>query len=160
MESTPSKRKFLTETEAVRRAENWCARQERSHHQVRRKLFDWGQGEDASERIIAGLIGNGFLNEQRFAQAYAGGKFRMKKWGRRRIEARLRHEGLSPRCIATGLREIDDQSYRATLDKLLRQKLAALTGLDPFVRKHRAARFAIGKGYEPELVWQLLGGED
>ena len=138
----------------------WCARQERSHQQVRRKLFDWGQGQDASERIVSELITAGFLNEQRFAQAYAGGKFRMKKWGRHRIESRLRQEGVGPRCIATGLREIDQTDYRKTLERLLEQKLAAGRALDPFVRKHRAARFAIGKGYEPELVWQILGGSD
>jgi len=155
--SDPSKRKFLSEEEARRRMESWCAYQERSHLQVRRKLFQLGQGEDAADRILTRLITDGFLNEERFARAYAGGKFRMKKWGKGRIESQLRMQGVSPRCIATGIREIDPKDYRKTLTALLKKKMSSVKNPDIRIQKHQAARFAIGKGYEPELVWQILG---
>lgn len=156
--ATPDfKRKFFSEDEARRRMESWCAYQERSHLQVRRKLFQLGQNEDAADRILTRLITDGFLNEERFARAYAGGKFRMKKWGKGRIESQLRLQGVSPRCIATGIKEIDGQDYRKTLVSLLKKKMATVKSSDNRVRKHQAARFAIGKGYEPELVWQILG---
>jgi len=160
-ESAP-RRKFLSEDEARKRLESWCAYQERSHLQVRRKLQQFGQGEPATERIVTHLITSGFLNEERFARAYAGGKFRMKKWGRSRIEAELKRQGLSPRCISSGLKEIDDAGYRATLIKLLKGRLVKYASDTRFVRTNKAARFAIGKGYEPELVWDVLRsmGED
>ena len=153
-----SRRKFLSEDEARRRLESWCAYQERSHQQVRRKLQQYGQGEPATERTVTHLITSGFLNEERFARAYAGGKFRMKKWGRSRIEAELKRHGLSRRCITSGLKEIDDDGYRKTLIKLLKARLVKHASETPFVRNNKAARFVIGKGYEAELVWDVLRG--
>jgi len=137
--------------------ESWCAYQERSHLQVRRKLIQFGIDGNEAEELIASLITDGFLNEHRFAKAYAGGKFRMKKWGKARIERELRQQGVGQRCIADGLKEIDAADYRKTLRILLDKKLSQLKGDSEAVRKNKVARFAIGKGYESDLVWRMLG---
>jgi regulatory protein len=72
--------------------------------------------------MISELISSRFLNEERFAKAYAGGKFRMKKWGKAKIQYQLKSEGLSKRCIALGLKEIDSDEYEKTLLTLLNKK--------------------------------------
>ena len=153
------KKKRLTPEQAKINIENYCAYQERSHRQVRNKLFTYGLYSSEVESIISDLISSGFLNEERFAKAYAGGKFRMKSWGRAKIEYQLKGEGLSKRCIALGLKEIESADYEKTLVSLLKKKMSALKDENIFVRRQKAARFAMGKGYESELIWKILDRE-
>ncbi len=153
------KKKRLTPAQAKINIENYCAYQERSHRQVRNKLFTYGLYSSEVESIISDLISSGFLNEERFAKAYAGGKFRMKSWGRAKIEYQLKGEGLSKRCIALGLKEIESADYEKTLVSLLKKKMSALKDENIFVRRQKAARFAMGKGYESELIWKILDRE-
>jgi regulatory protein len=108
------------------------------------------------EELLSRLITDGFLNEERFAKAFAGGKFRMKKWGRHKITRELEAHHITPKCIEKGLKEIDDADYRKTLRGLLERKLTQTEEANLFKKKDKVARFAIGKGYEPELVWQFL----
>lgn len=150
------KRKRLTPAQAKVSIENYCAYQERSHKQVRNKLFKYGLYSSEVEAMISELISSRFLNEERFAKAYAGGKFRMKKWGKAKIQYQLKSEGLSKRCIALGLKEIDSDEYEKTLLTLLNKKINSLKDESIFVRRQKAARFALGKGYESDLIWKIL----
>ncbi|MFZ9980729.1 MAG: regulatory protein RecX [Cyclobacteriaceae bacterium] len=156
MRSGEKPKKRLTPAEARTRIQRYCAYQERSHRQVRSRLFDYGLHSDDVESAISELITEGYLNEERFAKAFAGGKFRMKKWGKNKIEHQLKSQGLNKRCIATGLKEIDQEEYTKSMTVLLKKKLSAIKEANPLIKKHKAGRFMIGKGYEPELVWQQL----
>ncbi len=106
--------------------------------------------------MVSRLITERFLNEERFAKAFAGGKFRIKKWGRNKIVHELEAHRVTAKCIEKGLKEIDEADYRKTLRELLKKKLAVGGDESLFKRNNKAARFAIAKGYEPELVWQFL----
>ncbi len=103
--------------------------------------------------LLAHLITEGFLNEERYAKAFAGGKFRMMKWGRLKIQHELKLAGLTPRCIALGLAEIGPTEYIRTMNTLLKKKWQESTEENIFKTKNKVAQFLIGKGYEPELVW-------
>jgi regulatory protein len=142
--------------EALGKIYRYCAYQERSHREVKNKLFEYALRSSEVDEILAQLITEGFLNEERYAKAFAGGKFRMMKWGRLKIQRELEMEGLTPRCIARGLAEIDSKDYSKTLVQLLKKKSALVTEPNPFKKKNKIAQFAIGKGYEPELVWELI----
>ncbi len=148
--------KIHSPAEALQKISHYCAYQERSHKEVRNKLYSYGLHKADVERILTQLITDGFLNEERFAKAFAGGKFRMKKWGRNKIIHELESQGITPRCIEKGLREIDEGHYRATVEKLIRNKLAHIEDSNLFKIRDKVARFVIGKGYEPELVWVIL----
>lgn len=152
----PQSKKRLSPEEAYTRISRYCAYQERSHKEVRNKLFSFGLYPSQVEEALTRLITEGFLNEERFARAFAGGKFRMQKWGRYKIKRALESHGLSPRCIQRGLQEIENAAYTRVLRALLTKKLTALKKETPRKARHKAATFAIGKGYEPELVWGLL----
>ena len=139
------------------KAAKYCAYQERTQQEVRDKLYSYGLYSDAVEEVLSELISEGFVNEERFAQAFARGKFRNNKWGRIKIEIGLRQKGLSDYCIQSGFREINEEAYRDTLQALIQKKWDALEGEEPYARKHKTARYALGKGYESELVWKILG---
>ena len=152
------KNKVYSPTEAFAKILRYCAYQERSHREVREKLYEYGLHSAQVEEQISRLITDGFLNEERFARAFAGGKFRMKKWGRNKIVHELEAHGLTSRCIRNGLSEIDQRDYNKTLATLIKKKFGQTTEANLFRKRDKVARYAIGKGYEPELVWEVLKG--
>lgn len=141
---------------ALSKARNWCARQERSHSETRSKLFSWGLKPKEVESIIAELITGGFINEERFARQYAGGKFRMKKWGKLKIQHYLKQKNITEYCIHSGLQEIGERDYRKTLEMLATKKAGSLKEKNPLIKKNKIARYLVAKGYEPALVWEVL----
>ena len=141
--------------EAYLRASSFCAYQERTPDEVRERLREWNiRGEDA-EVVVSRLVEEDFLSEGRFARAFAGGKFRIKHWGRLKIRHELRARGLSESCIRQGLLEIDEAAYRQTLQQLLEKKNDSLQD-EPVARKQKLLRYALSKGYENDLTWSVL----
>lgn len=142
--------------EARKKIRRYCAYQERAHREVRDKLFSFGlYGNDVDE-VITELITEGFLNEERFARAFAGGKFRMKKWGKLKIIQGLETKGVSTNCIRIGLTEIDEDDYGRTLLDLLERQNERITEASPYLRRDKLSKYAIQKGYEPDLVWRMI----
>jgi regulatory protein len=145
-----------TQVQAFEKARSWCAMQERCNQEMRRKLAEWGIRSDSAEEIIAQLIVDGFLNEERYAKAYAGGKFRIKKWGRRKIIQELKRKNISEICIRRGLSVIDEVDYCKTLKKLLDQRIKQIKETNPIQRRAKIINFLVGKGYEAELIVKLM----
>jgi regulatory protein len=149
-------KKNLTVQEAKDRIQRYCAYQERSHLEVRNKLYEFGLMRDEIDEIIMHLLSENYLNEERFAKAFAGGKFRLKKWGRIKIVNALEAKGLTKNCIKAGLKEIDEEDYEKTLSLLLEAKSENLSEENVFVKRDKLSQYVIGKGYEPDLVWRTL----
>ncbi len=153
-----SKKQILLSGEEVYiKISSWCAYQERCHSEVREKLYGFVLENDVIEEIIFRLISENFLNEERYAKAYAGGKFRIKKWGRIKIRQELKQKGLTENCIRIGLDEIDDADYHKTIALLADKKLPELKNeKNRFVLRKKIADYIIRKGYEPDLVWEAV----
>ncbi|MEX2235657.1 MAG: RecX family transcriptional regulator [Cyclobacteriaceae bacterium] len=143
-------------TPTKEKIQRYCAYQERSHQEVRTKLYEYGLYRNDVDEIISDLITNGFLNEERFAKAFAGGKFRVKKWGRIKITHALEGKGVSKNCILIGLKEIEENSYVDTLRQLLAEKSRSVEEDNIYALRERLSKYAILKGYEPELVWREI----
>jgi len=149
-------KKRLVPSEALAKIQRYCAYQERSHKEVKNKLYDYGLFENQVDEILSQLITDGFLNEERFAKAFAGGKFRIKKWGKLKIKNELEQLGLTRNCIQRGLKEIESADYSKTLKALIKKKSTEINEENIFKKRDKIARFAIGKGYEPDMVWEYL----
>jgi regulatory protein len=146
----------LSSDEAKQKIYKYCAYQERTHLEVKNKLFEYGLGSNEVDMLLTQLISDGYLNEERFAKTFAGGKFRIKGWGRMRITNELEAKGLTKNCIQLGLREIDQTEYEKALEKVLKKKSEAVHEDDDYVRRDKIARYAIQRGFEPELVWRWI----
>lgn len=145
--------KDFTPDEALAKMEHFCAYRERAPQEVWRKLAELGMtGEDA-QQIYTVLEGDNYFNEQRFAEAYAGGKFRQNYWGRTRIRMELRLKGISTHLIELALQVIDEQEYLFILEKLARQKQSQWQG-DPQAR-YKTAKYLIQTGFEQDLVFDM-----
>lgn len=145
-------KKTLTPEEALNKIKHYCAYQERCHHEVKEKLYSYGLYKMQVENILSNLIENNYLNEERFAIQFAGGKFRMKQWGKKKIAYELQQKRVSSYCIKIGLKQIDDESYHQTLETLLAGKWQHLHGQHYITRQAKAYAYLLQKGYEPALI--------
>ncbi len=141
---------------ALEKAKAFCAYQERSQEEVRKKLNGFGLEPEVVEHHIASLITEGFLNEERFSRSYARGKFRIRKWGKNKILSGLRVHKVSPYCIKAALSEIDEDEYRETLKTLIAAKLGKAGKEISIATKGKLYRFVLGKGFEPELIFGVF----
>ncbi len=151
-----NKPKIFSREQAKLKAESYCAYQERSQYELRNKLYEWGLHQKDVEEIISELIDQNFLNEERFSRAYTLGKFRIKAWGKLKIKQGLKLKGVPDKLIAKSLSAIDMDDYLSKLKQLLEKKSKTITEKDPFKRRYLLSRYAAGKGYESELISELL----
>ena len=137
---------------------SFCAYQERTHDEVRLKLQKIDLLSNDAEQVIVKLIEENYLNEERFAKSYAGGKFRIKRWGKKRILIELKRRKLSEYSIRSAMKEIPDSEYKEALLKLAEKKKADLAKKEsnPSLVKKKLGFFLMQKGYEPELVWETI----
>lgn len=152
----PPKKQGVTVKEAISKLEHYCAYQERCHKEVTQKLKSLGMMPTAIDHIITHLIQENYLNEERFAQAFARGKFSTKKWGKNRIVNELKMRDISVYNIKTALKELPDEVYLETLDVLAKKRLAALTEKQPQKRKKKLADYLLYRGWESHLVYAKI----
>ena len=149
--------KKLTPGQAAQKIKQFCTYQERSHSEVKEKLYLYGLYSKEVDEIISNLVQENYLNEERFAIQFAGGKFRMKKWGRNKIKYELKQKQVSEYCIKKALKEIDEDDYIATLNVLFEQKLKTLKSeKNIFTKKKKLQVFLMQKGYEIDLIKELI----
>ena len=148
--------KPITPEEALVRMQRYCAYQERCQMEVRAKLSEIGISGPALEAVIADLLADDFLNEERFARSFVRGKFRIKGWGKVRIVQELKKRRISEGGIGRALQEIDEEDYEAVLRQTIEKKLREAGASDVFKRRHQAARYVIRRGFESQRVWEVL----
>jgi regulatory protein len=145
---------------ALHKASSLCSRNEYCRADIRKKLEKWDIQPEQSEKILAELIKEQFIDESRFASFYVSDKFRFNRWGKKKIRHQLKQKEISDEDINNALNQIDEKEYRQTLKKLLKEKLRQVKDREPVKQKAALIRNAVSKGYEYEeiipIVEQLL----
>jgi regulatory protein len=150
-------RKTLTPEQVFQKLRHYCAYQERCQQEVRAKLYTFGINKTKVEELLTRLIEEDLVNEERYSIQYAGGKFRVKEWGKIRIRAELRQRKISTYCIEKALNAIDPSDYEKTLMRLCQKKWTSLRNTDnPYVKHAQTASFLQQRGFEPELIQRML----
>ena len=134
------------------KAQHYCAYSERCHADVKLKLYEWGAHPDLVNETMAKLIEQGFL----YALAYCRGKFIHNHWGKVKIMQGLKAKQISNYCINKGLQSIDEAEYLESLKKIINNYWDKQKGMKEFDKKGKTAKFAIQKGYESNLVWEIV----
>lgn len=141
----------------IEKIKHFCAYQERSHLEVRLKLIELKIFGEDLENVLSVLIEENFLNEERFACAIARGKFRIKKWGRNKIKQALFQHQVSTYCVKKAMKEIDEQEYVETLNKLAEKKWEELKSTrNKFTKMAKLKNYLLQKGYEYEYINKYL----
>lgn len=146
----------VTVAEALRKMEHYCAYQERCHKDVEDKLKTMRLIPEAKEKIILHLLDQNFLNEERFAKAFARGKFNIKKWGKQRIVRELKFRNISPYNVKTALKEISEKDYFETFHKLAEKKYSALTEQDKNKKRKKLVDYLLYRGWETNLIYEKV----
>ncbi len=138
---------------ALQKLKHFCGYQERSHLEVKQKLYSLGLLKKETEELISRLIEEGYLNEERFAVQFASGKSRIKGWGRQKIRYALREKGISEFCILHALKSLDDGEYKDGFERQAARKWAALHNeKNIFVKKTKWQQYLLQRGFEAALI--------
>lgn len=141
---------------ATQKIKYYCGYQERSHAETRDKLYSFGLNKQEVEALVSQMIEEDYLNEERFAIAFAGGKFRMKNWGRIKIKNELLLKRVSPYSLKKALNSIPEEDYEKTLRKLAAAKnLTLKSEKSIFIKKTKLRNYLMQKGYEPNLAIEI-----
>ncbi|MBP6976942.1 MAG: regulatory protein RecX [Bacteroidales bacterium] len=142
--------------ELLQKAQSYCARDEKCRLQVKHKLIFWGATSVETEDILDQLMDERYIDEERFAREFAQGKFRINKWGKVKIALEMARLQIPQDAIHHGLDAIDPDDYLSVLRKILLQRLNSLHEKNKEIAKKKLATFALGKGFEGELVWRMV----
>lgn len=143
--------KYWTDDEGLENMKKYCVEQDRCQSEVRSKLIDHQIYGERTEGIIADLISEGYIDEQRFADSYTRGKFRMNQWGKTKIKQGLKQKQISEYCIKRAFKEIDDEVYLETLSNLLKKKVSSISG-NAYQKKQKLIQYALSKGFESNII--------
>ncbi len=149
-------KKYLDKSAALSKLQRYCAYQERCHDEVRSKLLELGVYGDTLEEVIADLITDNYLNEERFATQYARGKFNIKHWGKIKIKQELKSRHVSDYSIRQAFAQFYEDEYAMMLLHILRKKDTLLQEENTFIRRQKLFAYALQKGFESELIIQQL----
>ena len=142
---------------ALQKAKHYCAYQERCHSEVRDKLYSFKLHKNEVEQLLTQLIEEDFLNEERFAIAYAGGHFRTKQWGKEKIKYALKQKQVSDYCIHKALIAISASDYNKTFFNVADKKQKTLkTEKNILIKKRKMKDYLQQKGYEIKLINEYL----
>ncbi|MCH2230999.1 MAG: RecX family transcriptional regulator [Crocinitomicaceae bacterium] len=143
--------------EVKAKLEALCAYQERCSYELEQKMRVWGVDSENQSILLAHLISNNFLNEERFSEAFVSGKVKIKRWGRIKIRQHLKQKFISEYSINKGLQSIEDEVYMSNLSDLAEKKYLQLTREeDSYAKKVKVYRFLSSKGYETDLIRTIV----
>jgi len=153
-------KKEISPHDALVKAQNLCAKQEKCKADIRKKLYDWKISSDDIENIINKLVTDKFIDEQRYAEYFVRDKFRFNKWGRIKITFALKQKQIPQDIINFAMQQIDENTYRESLKNELLKKHKSIKDAETYKIKEKLLRFAQSRGYELEIslneIEQLL----
>lgn len=140
----------------MQKIRHYCGYQERCHAEVKEKLYSFGLHRREVDELLSTLIEENYLNEERYAVQFAGGRFRLKNWGRKRIEYELKQKQVGEYCIRKALKEISEDDYKEVLEKLAEKKWSQLPEDNQLARRKKLTDYLVQKGYEYPYISEIV----
>lgn len=149
---------LYTEQEAYQKLSALCAMSEQCCHDMQQKLKRWEVAEEVAERIVAKLVKEKFIDEERYARAFVKDKFRYNHWGKVKIEHELKMRRIASRHIELGLEELKEEDNLETLRQIIEKKRPSVKGKNDYEIKGKLIRFALGRGFEMDDIMEVIEG--
>ena len=148
--------KEVTEQGAYLQLAQLCARAEHCQHEMLEKMRRWEMSDEAQARVMARLIQERYVDDERYARAFVRDKIRYNKWGRRKVEQALWQKGIDEDIRQRMLGEVDDEEYLDVLRPLLKQKRRSTKAASDYELNQKLVRFALGRGFTYDIIRQCL----
>ena len=146
----------FTKIKFIEKAKKYCSYRDRCQFEVATKLKEWDVDENISEEIITALIIEKFLDEERFTRSFIRGKFRMNKWGKRKIVVALKQKRINSNLINYCLDEIDEEEYQNCLIEILEKKNKEISGNNKTLKIQKLRNYAFSRGFEYDLINEII----
>jgi regulatory protein len=137
-----------------------CAQAEHCQQEMRDKMKRWDIDAATQDRIVARLIKERYVDDERYARAFVKDKIRYNKWGRRKVQQGLWLKHIDDDILERVLGEVDDSEYLAVLHPLLKQKVRSIRAENDYERTQKLVRFALGRGFTFDIIRQCLNVDD
>ncbi|MBO6024743.1 MAG: RecX family transcriptional regulator [Bacteroidales bacterium] len=148
--------KPLTPDQVLDKMAKYCAYQERCVKDVRDKLKTFNIPQEEKTKILEYLLDNRFVNDERFAKSFVRGKVNQSGWGMNKIRFHLIQKGITKELIDEALGQTDEEVYRQRLIEILKTKAKTVKAANDYEKKRKLAAYAMQKGFESNLVWEVL----
>ena len=149
-----------TENEAYLALAALCAQAEHCQYEMLEKMRRWELPEDAQARVMAKLVKERYVDDERYAQAFVKDKIRYNKWGRRKVEQALWQKRIDEEIRNSVLNDVDDEEYLSVLSPLLKQKRKTIKAKNDYELNQKLVRFALGRGFTFDIIRQCLDVDD
>ena len=149
-----------TENEAYLALAALCAQAEHCQYEMLEKMRRWELPEEAQARIMAKLVKERYVDDERYAQAFVKDKIRYNKWGRRKVEQALWQKRIDEEIRNSVLNDVDDEEYLSVLSPLLKQKRKTIKAKNDYELNQKLVRFALGRGFTFDIIRQCLDVDD
>lgn len=148
--------KEVTEQEAFLRLAAQCAQAEHCQQEMIDKMRRWGMSDEAQAKVMARLVGERYVDDERFARAFVKDKVKYNKWGRRKVEQALRQKHIDKDIQERVLGEVSTDDYVSVLRPLLQQKRKTVRAASPYEQKQKLIRFAMSRGFGFDIIRECL----
>ena len=142
----------MTEQEAYLQLASLCANAEHCQHEMLEKMRKWELSEAVQARVMARLVKERYIDDERYARAFVKDKIRYNKWGRRKVQQALWMKHIDDDIQQTVLDEIDDDEYLS----VLKQKSKSIKAESDYERNQKLMRFALGRGFTFDIIKQCI----
>jgi regulatory protein len=153
-------KKEMTEQEAYLQLASLCANAEHCQHEMLEKMKKWELSETVQARVMARLVKERFVDDERYARAFVKDKIRYNKWGRRKVQQALWMKRIDNEIQQIVLNEISDEDYLRVLKPLLKQKSKSIKADSDYERNQKLVRFAVGRGFTFDIIRQCMDTSD
>ena len=151
--------KEVTEQGAYLQLAQLCARSEHCQHELTEKMRRWGMSDEAQARVMARLVGERYVDDERYARAFVRDKIRYNKWGRRKVEQGLWAKHIDDDIRERVLGEVGDDEYLSVLRPLLQQKRRSVKADSDYELNQKLVKFALGRGFTYDIIRQCISGD-
>lgn len=151
--------KEVTEQGAYLQLASLCARAEHCQHELLEKMRRWDMSDEAQARVMARLVSERYVDDERYARAFVYDKIRYNKWGRRKVEQALWMKHIDDDIRSRALSEVDDEEYLSVLRPLLKQKRRSIKAASDYERNQKLVKFALGRGFTFDIIRQCIDGD-
>lgn len=152
--------RIYTTEEAYQKGAALCAMSEQCCDDMLRRLNRWAIPRDKAEAVVARLVKERFIDEERYARAFVRDKFRYNHWGRVKIELELKRRHIAPAHIEAGLEELKEEDSLEALREIIRKKRPMVKGRNEYEIRGKLIRFALGRGFQMDDIVKVVGSLD
>ncbi len=150
----------MTEQEAFLRLATLCAQAEHCEYEMLEKMRRWQLPDDAQARVMQRLVSERYVDNNRYALAFARDKVKYNKWGRRKVEQALWQKHIADDIRQQVLADISDRDYIAVLRPLLQQKRRSVKARNDYELRMKLIQFALGRGFTMDVIRQCINTDD